>query len=119
MPVVCFHASYVGAFSASPALTQWRRCGKRYDATSIRTSIRYAVAGPQKTVIGYFASVFSTSSGSNLPRMSITNTVAPMFHGPKKFDHAVLPQPVSASAQTVSFSPRSSQYPPVMRCASP
>src|SRR5437773_12109703 len=98
-PVAAFQAAKTSGLSGSPALTQWRSVGKRYADKSSLTISRNAVGGAHHVVIGYCASVRSAAAALNLPRASTENTHAPMCHGPKKLDHAALPQPVSERFQ--------------------
>src|SRR5258708_38166490 len=101
-PVEAFQAANTSGFSGSPALTQWRKCGKRYADKSSRMMSRKAVGGAHQVVIGNWASVRKALTGSNFPRESTANTQAPICQGPNKHDHAALAQPVSVMHQCTS-----------------
>src|SRR3954469_7661553 len=101
-PVADFQMAMTSGFSGSPALTQWRRCGKRYWTKSSLTIRRKAVGGAHQVVIGNWARVRKAFFASNLPRESNAKTQAPICHGPKKEDQAALAQPVSLMHQCTS-----------------
>src|SRR5260221_645574 len=101
--------------SGSPALTQWRRWGKRYADKSSRTMSRSAVGGAHQVVIGYVASVRGGGGESTGPGGSGATTHAPICHGPNTPAHAAFAQPVSVMHQCTSWGLRSSHNSPVIR----
>ncbi len=101
--------------TASPAPRQWRNDGNLYFLSGSWTSIRKAVGGAKKVLIGKRSNMASVASGSNfLPRASQTKSAAPMFQGAKKQVQAAWAQPVSEMVQCKSSGVLSSQNLPVM-----